>query len=123
MICSCAERFWFCNPFSISLVQGERASVGIKLAKYLNSIENPKFSVDQRDVRERYAKLERKYRRKMADEERASGKSPDKTELDEAVESIIGLTESALEELNRNDSQTLEEKVKEQQTAEEVRKR
>ena len=37
----------------------------------------------------------------MADEERVSEISPDKTELDEAVESISGLTESALKEHNR----------------------
>ena len=82
----------------------EKGQCWDKIAKNLNSIENPKSSVNQRGVRERYAKIERNYRRKKADEERASGISPDKMELDEAVESIIGLTESALEKLNRNDS-------------------
>ena len=59
----------------------------------------------------------------MANEKRASGISPDKIELDEAVESIIGLPESAVEELNRNDSKRFKEEVKEQQTADEVGKR
>ena len=111
------------QPFQYKFGSREKGQCWDKIAKNLHSIENPKFSVDQRGVRERYAKIERHYRRKMADEERASGISPDKTELDEAVESIIGLTESALEELNRNDSKKLEEKVKEQQTAQEVRNR
>ena len=59
----------------------------------------------------------------MAMEERASGISPQITEVDEAIETIIGLAESAKEELAKAEGERSQVKEKEKETAEGVRKR
>ena len=56
------------------------------------------FVIDQRSVRERYVKLERNVKRKIAAEARASGTSPEKTEIDDAIETIMEWREEAEEE-------------------------
>ena len=111
------------QPFQFKFGSRKKGQCWDKIAKNLNVIERPNFIVDQRGVRERYAKIERNYKRKMANEERASGISPESTELDDAVESIIGLSDAAEGELNKIESKKYAEKQREQQTAEEVRKR
>ena len=45
--------------------------------------------VDQRSVRARFTKLEKLHKSKMAEEEKASGISPEITEIDEALEDIV----------------------------------
>ena len=56
-------------------------------------------------------------------EERASGTSPQMTEVDEAIEIIIGPAESAKEELAKAEGERSKVKEKEKETAEGVRKR
>ncbi|CAB4012763.1 Hypothetical predicted protein, partial [Paramuricea clavata] len=52
----------------------------------MNSLVSPKFIVTQRSVREHLAVLQKKYQKKMRQEEKASGISPEKTELDILLE-------------------------------------
>jgi len=85
-------------------------------------VEGLRFVVDQRGVWERYAKLERNFKRKIAAEERASGISPDKTELDEAIENIMERREGAEEEIAQRAESTAVVMEKERETAESVRK-
>ena len=85
-------------------------------------MEGLRFVVDQRGVWERYAKLERNFKRKIAAEERASGISPDKTELDEAIENIMERRERAEEEIAQRAESTAVVMDKERETAESVRK-
>ena len=60
----------------------------------------------------------------MASEERASGISPpEMKETDEAIETIIGMTQTAEEELMAAEGEKREVKEKEKETAENVRKR
>ena len=93
------------------------------MANALNAVEGLRFVVDQRGVRERYAKLERHFKRQMAAEERASGITPEKTELDDAIESIMERKEGAEEEIaHRAESSTMMME-RERETAESVRKR
>ncbi|XP_046861642.1 inner centromere protein-like [Xenia sp. Carnegie-2017] len=72
----------------------ERGQIWENIAKSLNALEMPKFHVSQRSVRDRYQLLEKKYKRKQS-EERASGISPEESELDEAMEDIIAQFEEA----------------------------
>ena len=61
------------------------------IAESLNSIENPKFTVNHRSVRERYTILEKNYVKKNNAEEKATGISPDEmSDLDKALEEIVG---------------------------------
>ena len=74
-------------------------------------------------MRERYAKLERNCKRKMVAKERASGISPERTELDEAKESIMERKEGAEEEMAQRAESTAMMMERERETAESVRKR
>jgi hypothetical protein len=51
-------------------------------------MEYPKFKVEQRSVRDRLKKLIKQFRKKENDERRASGISPELTELDTLLEEI-----------------------------------
>ena len=53
----------------------------------------------------------------MANEERASGISLESTDLNDAIESIIGLSDAAEGELNKIESRNDAEKQREHQTA------
>ena len=79
---------------------------------------------DGRGVRDRYTKkLEKNFKRKMAEEQRASGISPEQTELDKVIEDIVEMSESAQEELQRGDENKRLNVEREKKTAEIVRKR
>ena len=111
------------QPFQHKFGSRERGHAWDEVADRLSKISEPKFLVDQRAVRERYSKLEKGFKRKMAMEERASGISPQMTEVDQAIETIIGLAESAKEELAKAEGEKNQVKEKEKETAEGVRKR
>ena len=65
----------------------------------------------EKDIR----KLKETIKDKLANEERASGISPESTELDAAIESNIGLSDAAEGELNTIESKKYAEKQREQQ--------
>ena len=109
------------QPFQHKCGSRETGHAWDEAADRLSKISEPKFLVDQRAVRERYSKLEEGFKRKMAMDERASGISPQMTEVDQAIETIIGLAESAKEELAKAEGE--KNQVKEKETAEGVRKR
>ena len=86
------------EPYKYKAGTRERGHTWDKIAHTLNMTVDMRFAVDQRGVRERYAKLENDFKRKMAAEERSSGISQQMTELDQAVECIIEQSEGAQEE-------------------------
>ena len=56
-------------------------------------MKEPSFKVTQRSVRDRYTHMERNHKTKVSQEERASGITPEETEVDRAMEEIIQLFE------------------------------
>ena len=86
-------------------------------------VEDPKFKVDQRGVRERYGLLAKAYRRKIREKERASGIStPELTEEEQALEDFIVREDEA----DRDQQETAAQKrkvKKDKKDAEAVRKR
>lgn len=110
------------NPFSAKKATTERGRLWGQVANVLNSISQPKFDVNKRSVRDHLTILQKRYKRKMKEEENASGISPEPTELDLAVEEII-----TLEEISENDSrESMDERQKQEDAdkvmAEEIRK-
>ena len=87
----------------------------------MNECHQPKFTVDQRALRERNPKIERYFKRRMANEECSSGIVVEETELDQAIEDIIGMIEAAEEHVHKAAARRASEKEK--ITAEDVRKR
>ena len=111
------------QPFQHKIGSREKGQSWDKIATVLNSMDTVKFTVDQRAVRERFAKLEKIFKRKMAEELRASGISPEHTELDDAMESILDMAEAAQENMAMQDEKKRNVDEKERETAEGVRKR
>ena len=70
------------RPFAFKFGSRERGQAWDKIAETLNTVQQVRFSVDQRGVRERYAKLEKAYKKRMRKEHQASGISPELAELD-----------------------------------------
>ena len=109
------------EPYKYKVGSRERGQCWDSIAKNLNSVScHHKFSVDQRAVRDRFSKLEKYYRKRMASEERASGISPEMTELDEALENIF---ESMEEESKTRKGMDKNQEKNQKQVAEAIRKR
>ena len=111
------------EPYKFKHGSRERGQCWDKIANSLNSVEKPKFNVDQRSVRDHYMKLGKMHKRKMAAEERASGISPEHTELDEALQDIIERSEGAQDELAKGEERKEKNAEKDKETAENARKR
>ena len=82
------------ESFKLKFGSRERGKCWDKIAENLNAVEATSFCVDQRSVRERYVKLERAFKVKKSKELRASGISPEWSELDAAIEEIVERKES-----------------------------
>ena len=93
-----------------------------KIANFLNEIGHPNLNVDQRAVRDLFLKLERAHKRKMAQEEGTSGINTENTELDDAMEEIVGKSQAAEEEQRKVDEGKQKNVEMEKATAESVRK-
>ena len=85
-------------------------------------MKKEKFIVDQRSVRDRFAKLEKLNKRKIAEEEKASGISSEITEIDEALEDIVERTWEVQEQLAVENEEKQNVARKEKGTAENIRK-
>ena len=111
------------EPFNHKLGTGPRGEAWKMIAETLNGLDCPKFSVNHRSVREKYSAMEKTHKKKMADEEKASGINPDDlTSKEKALDEIIRRfadIELATELDCQNSSKAVE---KERQTAAEVRK-
>lgn len=111
------------EPFNHKLGTSPRGEAWKMIAETLNGLDCPKFSVNHRSVREKYSAMEKIHKKKMADEERASGVNPDDlTSKEKALDEIIQRfadRELATEQDRQNLSMAVE---KERQTAAEVRK-
>jgi hypothetical protein len=84
-----------------------------EVAINLSKLEDPIFKVDKRAVRDRYNLLSQRYRKKMKEEEKASGVSPEITEVEMALDSIIE-AEDAAEEENQNQTAIKRDKADEE---------
>ena len=85
----------FFQPWLHKKGSSERGETWANLATRLGKCGNPIFRVTQRSIRDRYLLLERRYKRKVAEEERGSGISPEHTELDQLMEEIVSLFQEA----------------------------
>ena len=64
-----------------------------KLATLLGKYNHPSFHATQRSVRDRYRLLERQYKKKINEEDRASRISPEVTKINQAMQEIAALLE------------------------------
>lgn len=77
------------EPFNTKKGSIARGRVWEEIASNLSSLELPRFKVNKRSVRERYNLLIEKFKKKMKEEEKASGITPEMTEVERALEEIL----------------------------------
>ena len=82
-----------------------RSGIWEKIADNLNKCSVPKFTVDKRSVCDHVGNLVNKHKKKLRDEEKATGIAPDEpSEPDNALDTIIALEESADAEVHEADT-------------------
>lgn len=101
----------------------ERGQIWTNVAESLCLLEIPKFRVTQRSVRDRFSLLTKKYKKKIAAEEKASGISPNETELDIAMGDILERFSEADAEHEKANNEKKKKVEEDSGKAEEMRKR
>lgn len=77
------------EPWQFKKGSKQRGQVWEQISDSLNEIDSPKFSVNQKAVRDHYNLLEKEHKKRIRDEEKASGISPENTDFDNSMEDII----------------------------------
>lgn len=86
------------NPFSAKWKTIQRTKIWETVLQYLEEIEEPPFKVTVRAVHDRYTLLSKKFRKRTASEQKASGISPKMSELDILLEELTGVEDQSEEE-------------------------
>ena len=111
------------EPYQYKVSTRERGKIWEDITERLNSYEAFAHRLGQkRAVRDRYALLSRKYKKKMTEEERASGISPEMSEIDKLLEQIIERFEESDKETGDKGKQAERSKTEDGKKAEEMRK-
>ena len=113
----------FVNPYSAKKKSVQRSVLWQQIAENVNSIQSPRFIVEKRSVRDHIGILVQRFKRKEASELRESGTTPERTELDDAIEQIIAMEESADTEQQEIDDERKEKLEGDRKKAEDVRKK
>lgn len=109
------------QPFQFKERTVERGKIWDEIANRLNNCETVKFRVTKRSVRERFKLIKEKFKRKICEEENASGIDVEPaSELEQALENICSMEDSFhTEGTESKQAKAAENKVK----AEEIRKK
>ena len=99
------------NPFSAKRKTIQRTKIWETVLQYLEEIEEPPFKVTVRVVQDRYTLLSKKFRKRTASEQKASGISPKMSELDILLEELTGVDQSEEDRLSESEekNQTTEQ--------------
>ena len=83
------------QPFKFKERTVERGTIWDEIANQFNNCQTLKFRVNKRSVREQFKLIKEKFKRKIQDEEKASGIDVElSSELEQALEDICALEES-----------------------------
>jgi len=77
------------DPFKAKKGSIARGQIWDQIASNLNSLEIPRCKVTKRSLRERYTLLIEKLKKKIKDEEKASGIETDMNDVEKALEEIL----------------------------------
>ena len=77
------------EPFKAKKGSIARGNIWDQIANNLNSLEIPRFRVSKRSVRERYTLLIEKLKKKLKEEEKASGIETSMSDVEKALEEIM----------------------------------
>ncbi|XP_068737652.1 uncharacterized protein [Montipora capricornis] len=92
------------NPYKTRKGSSQRSEIWDRIANTLNTCSKPVFAVDNRSVRDHVGILINRIKKKLRAEERSSGIAPPElTELENLVEEILALEETADAEMKEDD--------------------
>lgn len=112
------------EPYQYKSSTRERGKIWEDITERLNANDAFKNRLgNKRAVRDRYTLLAKKFKKRMAEEERASGVSPEMSEQDKLLEQIIERFEESDREADENAQQGDKNKENDRKKAEEMRKR
>lgn len=89
------------QPFQYCPKSAERGSAWTSVAYELNAIQEIRFAVTQKAVRDRLKLLIERFKRKMREEETASGVCPEESQLDQALYNILEIMEEAEQQYDK----------------------
>ena len=77
------------EPWNFKRGSKQRGQVWERISDSLNQYESPKFTVNEKSVRDHYIFLEKEQKKKVREEEKASGIAPLHTSFDDSMAAII----------------------------------
>ena len=110
------------EPYNFKMRSQERRKVWEGIAKKLNSIEQPKFRVNSRSVRDRYSLLISKQAEKLRETLKSSGTEVEQTELDVLLEEIIEREKEGKAKIKSDLEEKGKKVAQDKVTADEVRR-
>eukprot|EP00794_Sanderia_malayensis_P011539 gene11539-12731_t len=114
------EMFVF-EPWQFKHGTVERGNCWEAIAENLNKLEYPKFKfVDDRAIRDHYKSLEKRNKKRKNMPEKASGITPEPTEVETVMEDIIDRSEEAEKQQQQMDEEKHKRLAEETQQAEEM---
>ena len=99
----------------------ERGSAWTSIANELNAVQQMRFCVTQKAVQDRMKLLVERHKKKTRDEESASGISPEQSEIDEALDTIIELIDDADQQFEKDSYEKHQKIENNRKQAEELR--
>ena len=111
------------EPFKFKVRSVERKKALETIAGNLNAIEDPKFRVTARSVRDRYAYLTSRKSTQLKDVERASGIAVVETQLDVLLEEILEKEKQAKSAFEDKKKEADDKTVKDKLSAQEMRQK
>ena len=110
------------NPYKTRKGSSQRSEIWDRIANTLNTCPKPVFAVDKRSVRDHVGILINRIKKKLRAEERSSGIAPpEPTELENLVEEILALEETADAEMTEDDESVKGKAEKERAKATDMR--
>ena len=83
------QEMYLFEPWNFKRGSKQRGQVWERISESLNQYESPKFTVNQKSVRDHYILLEKEQKKKIREEENASGIAPVYTSYHDSIADII----------------------------------
>ena len=109
------------QPYQYRPKSAERGSAWTSIANELNAVQEIRFCVTQKAVRDRMKLLVERHKKKTREEESASGISPEESEIDEALNTIIELIDDAEQHFEKDSTKNSKTTENNRKQAEELR--
>lgn len=116
------QEMYLCELWKHKRGSKQRGQVWERISESLNEHESPRFTVNRKSVRDHYVLLDKEQKKKIREEENASGIAPEHTPFDNSMTDIIERFKERDAEGQQLDSEKREKAEEESAKAVEIRK-